>query len=425
MTLQIIVGMQWGDEGKGRFVDLFSKDAHIVARYNGGDNAGHTIRINDDVYKLHLVPSGIIYPQTLGVLGNGLVVNPQVLLAEIEELKKAGISIPTSRLKISYAAHIITPAHRKLDSAKEAHMGKAKIGTTGRGIGPTYADKARRTGIRFLEMLTPDLFRDKLTLLLEEINTSLVKLYESEPVSVKEVVAEYLDYAAQLVPHIADTSRIVQDALNAGKMVIGEGAQGALLDIDYGTYPYNTSSSCLAAGALTGLGLGIPDGTQVYGVAKAFQTRVGGGVFPTELFGDEAIRLRGDGSKQWDEFGTTTGRPRRVGWLDLVLLREIARLNGVRALALTKLDVLSGLPSLNVCVDYGTTTSPVSPLIMNDQTRPTYQKFEGWQEDITNAREWNELPKAAQTYVEFIENFVGVPVRWVSVGPERNSLITR
>lgn len=425
MALEIIVGMQWGDEGKGRFVDMFSKHAQVVARYNGGDNAGHTIRIGDQVYKLHLVPSGIIYPQTTGVIGNGMVVNPQGLIQEIQTLKDAGITINANRLKISYAAHIVTPAHRALDAAKEVHLGQSKIGTTGRGIGPTYADKARRTGIRFLDMLSPDIYKAKLTAHLDEANTMLVRLYGAEPVDVEKVLTDYLDYAAMLVPYIADTSLIVHDALKADQLVIGEGAQGALLDIDYGTYPFNTSSSCLAAGALTGLGLGIPDGVKVYGVAKAFQTRVGSGAFPTELFDDEALRLRGDGSQQWDEYGTTTGRPRRVGWLDLVLLREIIRLNGVTALALTKLDVLSGLQSFKACIDYGESVSRVSPLVLNDQIQPVYKEFEGWQEDISVVRTWEELPANAQAYVKYIEDYVQVPVRWISVGPERNSFITR
>ena len=425
MALEIIVGMQWGDEGKGRFVDMFSKNAQVVARYNGGDNAGHTIRIGDQVYKLHLVPSGIIYPQTIGVLGNGMVINPQGLMQEIQALKDAGISITASRLKISYAAHIVTPAHKALDAAKEAYLGKAKIGTTGRGIGPTYADKARRTGIRFLDMLSPDSYKTRLSTLLDEANTMLVRLYGAEPVDVEQVITEYMDYAAMLVPYIADTSRIVYDALQDNQLVIGEGAQGALLDIDYGTYPFNTSSNCLAAGALTGMGLGILNGVKVYGVAKAFQTRVGSGTFPTELFNEEALRLRGDGSNQWDEYGTTTGRPRRVGWLDLVLLREIARLNGVTALALTKLDVFSGLPSFKACIDYGESASRISPLVLNDQIQPVYKEFSGWQEDISAVREWDALPANARTYIKYIEDYVGVPVRWISVGPERNSFITR
>ncbi|MBI9050935.1 MAG: adenylosuccinate synthase [Anaerolineaceae bacterium] len=425
MALQIIVGMQWGDEGKGRFVDLLSKDAQIAARYNGGDNAGHTIRINDDVYKLHLIPSGIIYPQTIGVMGNGMVINPQILINEIRELRDAGIEINPSRLKISYAAHMITPAHRALDLAREAHLGDAKIGTTGRGIGPAYADKAHRIGVRYLDMLKPDLFKEKVTHILNETNHILVNLYNSEPVDVQKIVKEYLEYASILTPYIADTSKIVSDALNEDQLVIGEGAQGAMLDIDYGTYPYNTSSSCLSTGAMTGLGIAIPKDVQVYGIAKVFQTRVGSGAFPTELFDEQALRLRGDGSQQWDEFGTTTGRPRRVGWLDLVLLREICRLNGVNALALTKMDVLSGISSFDACVGYGTTASPVSPLIVDESTAPEYQTFDGWQEDIGEVRQWQDLPEAARTYVTFIEKFVDVPVKWISVGPERNSLITR
>jgi adenylosuccinate synthase len=425
MTLQIIVGMQWGDEGKGRFVDLLSKDAHIAARYNGGDNAGHTIRIGDEVYKLHLIPSGIIYPQTIGVMGNGMVINPQILLKEMKELRAAGVEINPQRLKISYAAHMITPAHRAMDLVREAHLGNAKIGTTGRGIGPAYADKAHRIGVRYIDILEPDTFREKLTRNLEEANDVLCKRYNSDPVDIAAVFMEYMEYADILAPYIADTSKIVSEALLQKQLVIGEGAQGAMLDIDYGTYPYNTSSPCLSTGAMTGLGIAIPKDVEVFGIAKVFQTRVGSGAFPTELFNEEALRLRGDGSKQWDEYGTTTGRPRRVGWLDLVLLKEICRLNGVNALALTKLDVLSGMDSIKVCTGYGDTASPISPLLVNENTKAEYKTFRGWNEDIGDVREWHTLPQAARDYVEFIEKCVEVPVHWVSVGAERNSLITK
>ena len=425
MTLQIIVGMQWGDEGKGRFVDLLSKEAHIAARYNGGDNAGHTIRIGEDVYKLHLIPSGIIYPQTMGVMGNGMVINPQILLKEIDELKQADVDINPQRLKISYAAHMVTPAHRAMDLAREAHLGKSKIGTTGRGIGPAYADKAHRIGLRYVDILDPAVFQDKLTRNLEEANNILVKLYNSEPVDIHAVIKEYTEYAAILAPYVADTSKIVTDALLQNKLIIGEGAQGAMLDIDYGTYPYNTSSPCLSTGAMTGLGIAIPKEVEVFGIAKVFQTRVGSGAFPTELFNEEALRLRGDGSQQWDEYGTTTGRPRRVGWLDLVLLKEICRLNGVNALALTKLDVLSGMEQFKACTGYGTTASSISPLLVNEETKPEYKVFRGWKEDIGDVRSWEDLPQEAKDYVTFIEKFVEVPVRWISVGAERNSLITK
>jgi adenylosuccinate synthase len=425
MTLQIIVGMQWGDEGKGRFVDLLSKEAHIAARYNGGDNAGHTIRIGDEVYKLHLIPSGIIYPQTMGIMGNGMVINPKILLKEMNELKEAGVDINPQRLKISYAAHMITPAHRAMDLAREAHLGKSKIGTTGRGIGPAYADKAHRIGVRYMDMLDPEIFTEKLTRNLEEANNVLVKLYNSDPVDIASVINEYMAYAEILAPYVADTSKIVADALKENKLVIGEGAQGAMLDIDYGTYPFNTSSPCLSTGAMTGLGISIPKEVEVFGIAKVFQTRVGSGSFPTELFNEEALRLRGDGSQQWDEYGTTTGRPRRVGWLDLVLLKEICRLNGVNALALTKLDVLSGMDEIKMCTGYGDTASSVSPLLVNEETKPQYKTFNGWKENIGEIREWNALPEAAKAYVTFIEKYVEVPVHWISVGAERNSLITK
>ncbi len=294
MTLQIVIGAQWGDEGKGRFVDLLSAQADVVARFAGGDNAGHTIRIGEDVYKLHLIPSGLIYPQTVGVIGSGTVINPLVLLGEMDSLRAAGVVVNPERLKISYAAHMITPAHMALDRAREASLGKAKIGTTVRGIGPAYVDKARRSGIQYHDLLDLEFFKERLTQNLEQANRELA-LYGAEVLDIAAIVEEYLGYAETLAPYVADTSAIVMDALDAGRHVIAEGAQGALLDIDHGSYPFVTSSSCSAANALVGLGIGTPDKMSVVGIVKTFQTRVGSGPFPTEVEGEMA----GQVARRW------------------------------------------------------------------------------------------------------------------------------
>ena len=424
MTLQIIIGTQWGDEGKGRFVDLLSASADYVARFSGGDNAGHTIRIQDQVYKLHLIPSGIIYPNTIGIMGNGMVINPQVLLQEIKELRQGGILISPQRLKISYMAHIITPSHRLMDKAKEIKLGNAKIGTTGRGIGPAYSDKARRVGLVFKDMLDPELLERKLRALLTEKNEFFEKIYGMDPLDIDPVVEEFLGYAAVLSPYISDVSEVLRTALLSGKKVIAEGAQGTLLDIDYGTYPYVTSSSCMASNALLGLGIGIPKEVDIVGIAKVFQTRVGEGPFPTELFDTNAALLRGDGSHQWDEFGTTTGRPRRVGWLDAVLLKKTVEMNNISRLALTKLDVLSGFDEVKICVQYAK-PSPISPLVLDKPVEPVYRFFKGWKQDIMQTTRWEDLPPEAKEYVAFIQGYVGVPVKWISVGPERNQIIIK
>lgn len=422
MSLEIIIGTQWGDEGKGRFVDLLSADADYVARFGGGDNAGHTIRVEDKVYKLHLIPSGVIYPNTIGVMGNGMVINPEVLVREMEEFRAGGVNINPDRLKISHMAHIITPAHRTLDKAKEIKLGNSKLGTTGRGIGPAYSDKARRVGLVFKDMLDPQSFEAKLRTLLEEKNELFEKIYGIEPLDIEAIIAEFLGYAKILSPYIADVSDILAQALASGKKVIAEGAQGSLLDIDYGTYPFVTSSSCMAANALLGLGIGIPRDWKIIGIAKVFQTRVGEGPFPTELFDQTAALLRGDGSQQWDEFGTTTGRPRRIGWLDGVLLKKIVEMNNITELALTKLDVLSGMSEIKVCTDYAD-PSPISTLILDDPVNPVYKTFKGWQQDLMQVKQWQDLPEEAKTYVNFIEDYCGIPVRWISVGPERSQII--
>lgn len=427
MPLDIIIGTQWGDEGKGRVVDLLSSRADLVARYNGGDNAGHTVTVGDKTFKLHQIPSGVIHPSAIGVVGNGVVINPATLLAEIDMLRKNGVEIDPARLRISHAAHLITPAHRALDKAQEAARGKGQIGTTGRGIGPAYTDKIARTGIRMEEMLDLPAFRRRIEIHIEDANQTLVGLYRAEPLDPQVVADEYCGYAEQLRDFITDTSALVWEALRKGQVVLAEGAQGTLLDIDHGTYPFVTSSSPTAPGVLPGLGIGFGYIGRIIGVTKAFQSRVGAGPFPTEVLGEAAERLRGTGSNPWDEFGTTTGRPRRVGWLDGVLLRYAVRINGLSELVVTKLDVLSGLPTIKVCTSYRTdgnkyTDLPMGPADLSP-FEPVYEDMPGWEADLTGVRSWSELPRQAQNYLERIAEISGVPVCQVSVGPEREQVV--
>ena len=323
MPISVAVGMQWGDEGKGRAVDLLSENVDLVARFNGGDNAGHTVTVGDQIFKLHIIPSGIIHPHTIGVLGNGLVLYPETLLNEMTALRQAGIGINPERLWISDALHFITPAHRLLDKAQEAARGKASIGTTGRGIGPAYVDKAARRGIRAADLLDPHTFTQKVKQHFEEANHTLTVLYQQPPIDVASLANEFIAQATQLTPYVKGVGRLVRQALIDQKRVLAEAAQGTLLDLDQGSYPFVTSSCTTAAGIFAGLGIGLQPVEKVIGITKAFQTRVGAGPFPTELFDDTATFLRGSGSNPWDEFGTTTGRPRRVVWLDLVLLKRL------------------------------------------------------------------------------------------------------
>lgn len=427
MPLDIIVGTQWGDEGKGRVVDLLSRQADYVARYSGGDNAGHTVTVGEKIFKLHLIPSGIIHPHTVGAIGNGVVVNPAVLLSEINMLRDAGVEINPDRLCISYAAHIITPGHLALDRAQEQARGESKIGTTLRGIGPAYTDKVARRGLRIEQMLDLPRFEDALVGHLAQVNHTLTTLFGVEPVDVPSIVREYLEYAHKLRPYIADVSTVLTEALNKGRRVLAEGAQGTLLDLDHGTYPFVTSSYPTAPGALMGLGLGAGCTDRIIGVTKAFQTRVGAGPFPTEVTDDTALRLRGSGANPWDEYGTTTGRPRRVGWLDLVLLRYAIRINGISELALTKLDILSGFEEIRLCVAYQSagkisTSLPFGPADL-DPFEPIYEVLPGWQENLRSCRHWEDLPRPARNYINKIEDLCAVPIRFVSVGPERDDVI--
>lgn len=427
MPLDIVIGTQWGDEGKGRIVDLLAAQADIVARFNGGDNAGHTVTVGSRTFKLHLIPSGIIHPHTIGVMGNGMVINPVTFVNEVEMLQAAGVAAGPDRLRISYAAHLITPAHRALDAAQEAARGQAQIGTTGRGIGPAYTGKTSRNGLRMEDMLDAASFYKKMKQHVEEINAMLRSMYRTDPLDENAVAREYAKLAVQLAPYITDTGGLVHQALQQGKRVLAEGAQGTLLDLDHGTYPYVTSSYATAAGALVGLGVGIVPVDRVIGVTKAFQTRVGAGPFPTEVFGKTAERLRGTGKNPWDEFGTTTGRPRRVGWLDGVLLRYALRVNGVNELMVTKMDILSGLSNLRLCTAYQRGSQIVHELPMGPANltpfEPIYEELAGWEEEITAVRRWQDLPEAARAYARRLSEFCGVPVRRLSVGPEREQVV--
>lgn len=427
MPLDIVVGTQWGDEGKGRVVDLLSESADYVARFNGGDNAGHTVTVGEHTFKLHLVPSGIVHPHTISVIGNGVVINPTVLVSELEMLQASGIAVSPKRLCLSYAAHLITPAHKALDLAQETQRGQVKLGTTLRGIGPAYTHKIARQGIRLGELLDSKRFETILRKHLSEANHLLTCLYSADPLEPDLVIPEYLADASKLIPYIGDVSALLTDALSQGKRVLAEGAQGTLLDLDHGTYPYVTSSNPIAPAALVGLGLGVGSVERVIGVTKAFQTRVGAGPFPTELEGDLASRLRGTGEHPWDEFGTTTGRPRRVGWLDAVLLRYSSRINGLTEIALTKLDILSGIDPIKICIQYRFkgASQPQIPLDLSrlSEYEPVYENIEGWEQDISHARQWEELPPQARAFILRIEELIGVPITLISVGPERQQVI--
>jgi adenylosuccinate synthase len=429
MPLDILVGTQWGDEGKGRFVDLLAAQADFVARYNGGDNAGHTVTVGDQTFKLHLTPSGVIHPHIVGVIGNGLVVNPAVLLNEMETLRASGVTINPQRLRISHAAQIITPAHHALDKAQEVARGKDQIGTTLRGIGPAYTHKVDRSGLRMEKIRSEEDFADAIQTHIEKVNQQLTNLFGAQPLDSQAVAREYVDFARQLSPYITDVSKVLSDALLEGKTVLAEGAQGTLLDLDHGTYPYVTSSSPTAPGALVGLGLGFGSVRRVIGVTKAFQTRVGEGPFPTEVLGPTATRLRGTGENPWDEFGTTTGRPRRVGWLDGVLLRYAVRINGLTELAVTKLDILSGLDPLLVCTAYRSDDQVYDELPFGPTNLapfdPIYETLPGWKKDIQHARTWDDLPHQAQAYIQRIEDLTGLAINLISVGPERQQVVVR
>ncbi|HEY6398552.1 MAG TPA: adenylosuccinate synthase [Solirubrobacteraceae bacterium] len=420
----VIVGAQWGDEGKGKVTDLLAERADLVVRFQGGNNAGHTIVRNGTTWKLHLIPSGILHHDTICVIGNGVVIDPKVLTEELEELRQRDVATTPERLRISANAHLIMPYHLMLDHAGEAKLGQLQIGTTRRGIGPCYADKAARLGIRVQDLLDEKILKKKIIAALEPKRLSLRPFAKDPRLDLQTITEEYLTYGHRLEPYIADTIRLVHEYLDRGRRVLFEGAQGALLDIDHGTYPFVTSSNPVAGAACTGAGVGPKDIDEVWGVTKAYGTRVGSGPFPTELDGALADEIRERGG----EYGTTTGRARRVGWLDLVALRYAARINSLTALAIMKLDVLSGLDRLRVCTHYRGAEGarfddfPYHQTVLHHATGE-YQEMAGWSEDLRECREESDLPPAAREYLQFLEEFVGVPITLIGVGPGRDEVI--
>jgi adenylosuccinate synthase len=422
MPSLVIVGAQWGDEGKGKVTDLLAERAEAVIRFQGGNNAGHTIVREGQEFKLHLIPSGILHRGTLCIIGNGVVIDPRVLTEEIDGLRRKGVDV--GGLRISANAHLIMPYHLLLDLAGEQRLGKLEIGTTRRGIGPCYADKAARLGIRMQDLLDPKILRKKITAALEPKRLTLRPLAKDPRLDLHAMVEEYATYGHRLEQYIADTSRLAWDLLDAGRTVVFEGAQGALLDIDHGTYPFVTSSNPVAGSACVGAGVGPKDIDEVWGVAKAYVTRVGAGPFPTELDGSLADELRARGG----EYGTTTGRARRIGWLDLVALRYAARINSLTALVITKLDVLSGLDRVLVGTGYRSAEGaelkhfPYHQSVLHHVT-PALAELPGWEEDLGDCRTLEELPAAARDYLEFVAEYIGVPVALVGVGPGRDQVI--
>ncbi|MDH3307805.1 MAG: adenylosuccinate synthase [Acidimicrobiia bacterium] len=423
MPATIVLGAQWGDEGKGRVVDFFSETADLAVRYQGGNNAGHTIIVGEERFALSLVPSGVMYPHVTPVIASGCVIDPRVLKDEMAMLSSRGVD--PSKLQISSNAHLVMPYHRKIDAIMERYLGRNQIGTTKKGIGPAYTDKYARSGIRVQDLFDPKIFRDKLDLALVEKNKLLTRIYNQLPMNAEEIAEEYLGYAEHLLPHVTDTSLFVWQSLRDGKSVLFEGGQGTLLDIDHGTYPFVTSSSPTAGGVLTGTGIGPKAIDEVVGVAKAYISRVGTGPFPTELSdetGDMMIELG-------REYGTVTGRRRRCGWLDLVALRYAVRVNSLTAIFLTKLDILSAFDQIKVCVGYTSLGEKYSEFPRQQRVlyncQPVYETLPGWNVDISGVRTFDDLPKEAQHYIEFIEDRALTPVRWVSVGAERQQLLER
>ncbi|HET7416872.1 MAG TPA: adenylosuccinate synthase [Solirubrobacterales bacterium] len=422
MPATVVVGTQWGDEGKGKLTDLLSKEMSVVVRYQGGHNAGHTIVVGDETFALQLIPSGVLYPHITPVIGNGVVVDPAVLLAEIDGLEQRGVDC--SRLRVSGNAHMIMPYHQELDRAAERRLGKNRLGTTKSGIGPAYADKAARVGLRIQDLLDPKIFREKLEVVLREKNAILAKVYNRLPLSFDELADTYLGrYAERVAPLVADTVGLVHEALDAGQHVLFEGAQATFLDLDHGTYPFVTSSNPVAGGACTGAGIGPCRIDSVIGIAKAYVTRVGSGPFPTELDGEVADEL----IERGHEYGTVTGRRRRVGWFDAVMVRHAARLNSLTELALTKLDMLDTMDTVKVCVAYEVDGRRVEHLPYHQselhRAVPVYEELPGWRADLSGVTEVVDLPPAARSYVEFLGERAGVPIRLVGVGPGRDQFV--
>ena len=421
MPAIVLLGAQWGDEGKGKATDLLGDRVDYVVRYQGGNNAGHTVVIGDQKYALHLLPSGILSPNVIPVIGNGVVIDPAVLLTEIKGLNERGID--TSKLKISTNAHLITPYHQTIDKVSERFLGKSKIGTTGRGIGPAYADKINRIGIRVQDLFDPSILKQKIEAALHDKNQILIKVFNRKGITVDEVLDEYLGYAQVLKPYVVDTALLLDQALKSGKNVLLEGSQGTLLDVDHGTYPFVTSSNPTAGGASTGSGIGPTKITRVIGILKAYTTRVGSGPFPTELFDADGDALRKIGG----EVGVTTGRNRRCGWFDAPIARYAVRVNGLTDFFLTKLDVLTGWEKIPVCVAYEVDGVRVEELPASQtdfhHAKPIYEYLPGWKENISKAKSVDDLPNNAKEYVKFLEKVSGAPISAIGVGPGRDETI--
>lgn len=426
MAVSIVVGTHWGDEGKGKIVDYLGENAQVVARAQGGNNAGHTVIVEGEKYVFHLLPSGVLHPGKVGILGDGMVVDPSSLLGEIDFLRQKGKDV-SERLFLSSKAHLVLPYHRILDGIYENIRGGRKLGTTGKGIGPAYEDKVSRWGIRVGDLEDEKLFAQKLRVTLDYKNLLLERAFNQPSLPYDKILEDYLGYASLLKPYIADTSRMIYQFYREGKNILIEGAQGTMLDLDHGTYPFVTSSYPVAAGSLLGVGLGLGSisNLEVLGVCKAYTTRVGEGPFPTELQEEMGDYLRDKGG----EYGATTGRPRRCGWLDGVILRYAARINGITSLALTKLDVLGGIDSLKVCRAYLVEGEEVDDFPVSshlwDKCEPVYEEMEGWEEDISSVSSYYDLPSSAQRFVEFIEDFMQIPIAIVSVGKERRNTLVR
>lgn len=420
MSAFIVLGAQWGDEGKGKMTDYLAEEANVVVRFQGGNNAGHTVVVGEKEYKLHLIPSGILYDDKLNVIGNGVVLDPKALFEEISYLESLGVKITPDRLIISDRAQVIMPYHRVLDGIKERARGSKDIGTTGKGIGPCYTDKMERSGIRVCDLIHKEVFEENLKETLEIKNKIITEVFGGEALDYNEICKEYLEYAEKLKPFVKDISVVVNDKIKEGKEVLFEGAQGTLLDIDYGTYPYVTSSSTIAGGVCTGAGVGPTAITNAVGIAKAYTTRVGKGPFPTELLDTTGDWIREKGH----EFGVTTGRARRCGWLDLVILKTSARVSGLTSFAVTKIDTLAGLDTLKMCTGYKLNGEVIDyvPASLEDLAKcePIYEEFEGWDDSIANARSYKDLSENAIKYLKKIEDFTGTKVSIVSVGPKRD-----
>ncbi|MCT4565600.1 MAG: adenylosuccinate synthase [Maledivibacter sp.] len=423
MSTVVIVGAQWGDEGKGKVIDYLAAEADVVVRGQGGNNAGHTVVVGDKKYALHLIPSGILYPETINVIGNGVVFDPEGFLKEVENLEAEGVS--TKNIKISDRAHVIFPYHKVIDALSEEARGDQMIGTTKKGIGPCYMDKVERSGIRICDLMDKEIFIEKVTAQVKKKNEIIEKIYDSESVDKDEIIEKYLEYAEKIRDYVADTTVIVYDEVKNNNKVLFEGAQGALLDIDLGTYPYVTSSHPISGGFTTGSGVGPNMIEEVLGIAKAYTTRVGKGPFVTEEDNETGDRIRIAGN----EFGTTTGRARRCGWFDSVMVKYSARINGMTCLSLMLLDVLTGFDKIKICTGYRLGDKIIDNFPASLETlgkcEPVYEELEGWNEDISEAKSFEELPENARKYIERIEQLVGIPVKIVSIGPKRSQTIVR